>query len=145
MDKKRPLVGIGVIIKNKKGQVLLGLRKGSHGAGEWCCPGGHLEFGETFFQAAKRETKEEFGLKVSKCKVISLGEELRYIKSDGKHYIGIGIIAEYKNGTPKIMEKDKYEKWQWFSLKKLPRKLFQGTKLMINNYKTKKFYQEKNR
>ncbi|MFA6296495.1 MAG: NUDIX domain-containing protein [Patescibacteria group bacterium] len=145
MDKKRPLVGIGVMIKNKKGQVLYGLRKGSHGSGEWCFPGGHLELGETFFQTAIRETKEETGLIVKNCKLISLAEEFRYLKSDGKHYVNIGILAEYKGGIPKVMEPKKCLKWKWFSLKKLPKKLFQGTQLILKNYKAKKIYQEKNR
>ena len=46
-DKKYPRVGIGVMIQNEEGEILLGLRKGSHGAGEWSFPGGHLEMGET--------------------------------------------------------------------------------------------------
>lgn len=145
MDKKRPLVGIGVMIKNKKGQVLLGLRKGSHGSGEWCFPGGHLEFGETFYETAIRETKEETGLKVKNCKLISVAEEMGYLKSDGKHYINIGILAEYKGGIPRVLEPEKCEKWQWFSQNKLPKNLFQGTKLITKNYKSKKIYQEKNR
>ncbi len=145
MDKKRPLVGVGVMIKNKKGQVLLGLRQGSHGAGEWCFPGGHLEFSETLFQTAIRETKEETGLKVKKCKMISLAEEFRYLKSNGRHCVNIGVQAEYKSGVPKVMEKDKCLEWKWFSLKKLPKKIFQGTELVLNNYKAKKIYQEKNR
>ncbi|MDD3887579.1 MAG: NUDIX domain-containing protein [Patescibacteria group bacterium] len=145
MDKKRPLVGVGVMIKNKKGQVLLGLRQGSHGSGEWSFPGGHLEFGESFFQTARREAKEESGLIVGKCKLISVAEETRYLKSDDKHYVNIGILAEYRGGIPKIMEKDKCLKWKWFSLKKLPKKIFQGTELTINNYKAKKIYQEKNK
>ena len=44
-DKKYPKVGIGVMIQNADGLVLLGLRKGSHGSGEWSFPGGHLEMG----------------------------------------------------------------------------------------------------
>ena len=52
-DKKYPKVGIGVMILNDQNQVLLGLRQGSHGAGEWSFPGGHLEFGETVFETAK--------------------------------------------------------------------------------------------
>ena len=42
-EKKYPRVGVGVMIQNKKGEVLLGLRQGSHGAGEWSFPGGHNE------------------------------------------------------------------------------------------------------
>ena len=49
-EKKYPKVGIGVMIQNEKGEVLLGLRQGSHGAGEWSFPGGHLEFGEKIFE-----------------------------------------------------------------------------------------------
>ena len=63
-DKKFPKIGIGVMIENDEGDVILGLRKGSHGEGEWCFPGGHLDFGETIFEAAKREVKEETGLDV---------------------------------------------------------------------------------
>ncbi|MFA4941602.1 MAG: NUDIX domain-containing protein, partial [Patescibacteria group bacterium] len=38
-EKKYPRVGVGVMIQNEKGEVLLGLRQGSHGAGEWSFPG----------------------------------------------------------------------------------------------------------
>lgn len=61
---KRPAVGVGVLIFNDKKQMLLGKRKGSHGAGTWCNPGGHLEFGESFEQCAIREVEEETGLKI---------------------------------------------------------------------------------
>ena len=47
LEKKYPRVGIGVLIENENGEVLLGLRRGSHGEGEWSFPGGHLDFGET--------------------------------------------------------------------------------------------------
>ncbi len=142
--KKRPRVGIGVMIQNKKGQILLGLRQGSHGAGEWCFPGGHLEFGETIFQTAKRETKEETGLIINKFELISVADEMRYIKSDGKHYLNLGIKAQYERGKPKIMEPNKCKQWKWFDLNKLPSKIFEGTELTLKNFKAKKIY-KKNR
>lgn len=61
MEQNRPKVGVAVIIR-KDNKILLGKRIGSHGAGTWAFPGGHLEFGETPEQCAQREVFEETGL-----------------------------------------------------------------------------------
>ncbi|MBT4277901.1 hypothetical protein HOD96_04105 [Candidatus Falkowbacteria bacterium] len=45
-----------------------------------------------------RETKEEAGLDVDEFELISVADELRYIKTDNKHYLNIGIKAKY-NGV----------------------------------------------
>ena len=140
--KEHPRVGIGVMIQNEKGEALLGLRQGSHGAGEWSFPGGHLEFGETVFQTAQREVKEETGLDVNQFKLISVADEMRYIKSDGKHYLNIGVKAEYQGGEPKVMEPDKCKEWEWFSLDNLPKKMLEGTELTIRNFKAGEIYQQ---
>lgn len=139
-EKKYPKVGVGVMIQNKKGEVLLGLRQGSHGTGEWCFPGGHLEFGETVFQTAKREVKEETDLEVSEFQLISVADEMRYIKTDGKHYLNLGVKAKYQGGEPRLMELEKCLKWKWFGLDSLPKNLFQGTEMTINNFKAGKIY-----
>ena len=131
------------MIQNQNNQILLGLRKGSHGSGEWSFPGGHLEFGETIFETAKREVKEETGLIVNHCELISVADEMRYIKTDGKHYLNIGVKAIYEGGSPIVAEPDKCEEWKWFDLKKLPDRIFEGTELTIWNYKDNKIYQNK--
>ncbi len=141
MDKKYPRVGIGVMVMNDKQEVLLGLRQGSHGAGEWSFPGGHLEFGETVFTTAKREVKEETGLEINNFSLISVADEMRYIETDGKHYLNVGVKAEYKGGDPKVEEPDKCLEWKWFKLDSLPDKIFEGTELMIRNYLAHKIYQ----
>jgi len=133
-DFKFPRIGIGVMIKNDKNEVLLGLRKSSHGSGEWSFPGGHLEFGEKMFECAKREVKEEIGLDLNEFEIISVADEMRYIESDGKHYVNIGIKAKYNNGEIKNMEPDKCERWEWFSFDELPENLFEGTSLTLGNY-----------
>jgi 8-oxo-dGTP diphosphatase len=139
-DTKYPRVGIGVMIQNEKDQVLLGLRKGSHGAGEWCFPGGHLEMGETVFETAARETIEETGLEVNEFELISIADEMRYLKSDGKHYLNVGVKAVYNGGEAKIMEPDKCLEWKWFDLDKLPEEMFEGTDWIIRNFKAKRIY-----
>jgi len=141
-NKLAPKVGIGVLIQNDKNQVLLGERMGSHGAGEWCFPGGHLDFGETIAEAAIRETKEETGLDVSECKLISVADELRYIKTDNKHFLNIGIMAKYEGGEPKVMEPNKCKEWKWFSLEELPEKMLEGTELIMKNFKAGEIYQQ---
>jgi 8-oxo-dGTP diphosphatase len=139
-DKKYPRVGIGVMIQNKEGEILLGLRKGSHGAGEWSFPGGHLEVGETVFETAKRETKEETGLDINKFELISVADEMRYLESDGKHYLNIGVKGLYEGGEPIVIETDKCEQWKWFNIDDLPSNIFESTELMINNFRSNKIY-----
>ncbi len=140
---QRPLVGIGVMIQNKKGGVLIGLRKSKHGQGEWSFPGGHLEFGETIFETAARETREETGLVINKFELISVADQMRYIKTEGKHYLNIGVKSKYAGGKVKRMEPDKCAEWRWFSLDKLPRPLHEGTELTIKNFLAGKIYNPK--
>jgi len=139
-EKKYPKVGIGVMILNEKGEVLLGLRKGSHGEGEWAFPGGHLEFGEMVFETAKREVKEETGLDVEPVEIVSIADEMRYIKTDNKHYLNIGVKAIYQGGQLKIMEPDKCLEWKWFDLNNLPDKMLEGTQLSLENFKAQRIY-----
>lgn len=137
----RPRVGIGVLIQNNDGQILLGLRKGSHGEGEWAFPGGHLEFGETVFETARREVQEETGLNIEKFELISVVDEMRYIESNGKHYLNIGVRAFYESGEPKIMEPEKCVEWRWFGLDNLPDKIFEASEKTIRNLKQRIIYQ----
>lgn len=134
-DKPKPRVGVGVVILNDKNEVLLGLRIASHGTGEWSFPGGHLEFGETLFETAKREVKEEVDLDIDEFELISVCDEFRYIKTDNKHYLNLGLIGKYKGGEIKNMEPDKCKEWRWFSLDTLPENLFEPTGITLKNLK----------
>ena len=58
---RTPLTAANAIIFNERGEVLLTRRTDN---GQWCLPGGHMDFGESIAQTAVRETREETGLEV---------------------------------------------------------------------------------
>ena len=120
-DGKRPHVGISSMVVHEE-KVLLGRRLGSHGAGQWSTPGGHLEYGETIEACARRELFEETGLK---AKSLTLGPYTNdVIASDGKHYVTLFVFITEFEGSPACLEPEKCEGWQWFSLDRLPAPLF---------------------
>ncbi|RLJ07409.1 MAG: DNA mismatch repair protein MutT [Candidatus Aenigmatarchaeota archaeon] len=118
---ERPRIGVGVIVI-KDGKVLLGKRRGSHGKGSWCFPGGHLEFNESVEECARREVREEVGIEIKNLKMGPFTNDI--FKKEGKHYVTLFVISEYKSGEVRVMEPDKCERWEWFEWKKLPKPLF---------------------
>ncbi len=126
----RPKVGLGVIVL-KENKVLLLKRKGSHGAGEWSFPGGHLEFFETFEECAKRETKEETGLEIDVINKEPIAITNDFFKKEKKHYITLYIEAKYISGEPRILEPEKCEEIGWFDWGYLPTPLFLPIKNLI--------------
>ena len=127
----RPMVGVGVMIQNAEGKILMGLRQGSHGAGLWAFPGGSLEFGDSVMETARREVLEETGLVVGELVLVSVFEELQFVKTDGKHFLDLGIKAQYLGGEPQVMEPHKCKEWRWFSPYELPENMFDGSMVMI--------------
>lgn len=113
-------VGVGVVIF-KDGKILLGKRKGSHGAGGYGAPGGHQEYGETLAQTAIRETTEECGITIKNLRMICVSDLLKYLP---KHYTDIGFYAEWVAGTPRVLEPEKCEGWDWYDPENLPENVF---------------------
>jgi 8-oxo-dGTP diphosphatase len=139
-ETARPKVGIGIFLI-KDSHLLLGKRKGSHGEGEYALPGGHLELHETFEECVLRELLEETGsaIKIKKPKFLCVTNLRKYYP---KHYVDIGMLAEWVSGEAGVGEPDKKEFWEWYSLDKLPSPLFGCTENYIEAYKTGKTYFE---
>lgn len=125
MESRRPLIGV-VVMRND--QILLGKRKGSHAAGTWAFPGGHLEFGESVEDCARREVLEETGLKVLS---LELGPWVANIIDEQKHYVTLFAYVNDFEGELQLLEPDKCEGWHWFSPKELPRPLFPSIESLI--------------
>lgn len=123
-----PLVGVGVLIF-REGKILLGCRKGSHGAGDWSAPGGHLEYAETPENCASRETLEETGIDTGE---LIAGPYVSTVFSTlGKHYITLFMLSHRSSGQPALMEPEKCAGWHWFSPDALPEPLFAPLKTLI--------------
>ncbi len=67
----------------------------SHHPGQWSFPGGHLDFGETIFACAERETLEETGLVVRGVEIIATTNDV--FAEANKHYISIFAKCERIN------------------------------------------------
>ena len=131
-EENKTRVGMGVMIL-RDGKVLMGRRKTSHGVGEYAFPGGHLEYMESFEDYVRRETREECGVEIKNIKFLHVGNVFHYAP---KHYVNLVLLAEWESGEPQILEPEKIEDWQWYSLDNLPEPVFIQTGLAIESYKT---------
>ena len=131
-DFSVPRVGIGVMIF-KEGKILLGKRKGAHGAGEYAFPGGSLEMMESYEECVRRETLEECGIQVENIRFQLTANSFHF---EPRHYIKIGFLADWKSGEPIVLEPDKCESWDWYELNALPSPLFVYTRLLIQSFQT---------
>jgi 8-oxo-dGTP diphosphatase len=136
MEEQKPKVGIGILIL-KEGKILFGKRKGSHGEGEYAFPGGHLEYLESFEDCVKREIAEECGIEVKNIRFQLLANLIKYAP---KHYVHIGMLADWESGEPKVLEPDKCESWAWYNIESLPEPMFEACKIAIQAYKENKNY-----
>src|SRR3954471_19189311 len=59
-----PIVGVGAVIWNDRGEIVLIRRGQEPRLGEWSIPGGRLEWGESIREAIIREVREETALEV---------------------------------------------------------------------------------
>lgn len=132
MEQPRPKVGVGIMIF-KEGRILFSKRKGSHGQGEYAFPGGHLEYLESFADCARREIKEECGLEIKNIRFQFLANVTKYMP---KHYVHIGLLADWENGESEILEPEKSESWNWYEIDNLPQPMFEMCKIAIKSYKT---------
>ena len=146
MEKLRAKVGVGIMVLNSKGEILLGKRNddaekaGSdlHGEGTWTMPGGKLDFQETLEDGACREIFEEIGIKINpdKLKIISVSDEI----VPDNHYVTIGFLVENFEQEPKLMEPEEITEWKWYNLNNLPERVYPPSIKMIKAYSNKKIY-----
>lgn len=139
---KRPKIGIGIILENELGQILIGKRIGGH-APFYSIPGGHLEQGESFEEAAKREMLEETGVEIFEPVVCSVSNNLLTFAKEGIHSVSINVLAKKFEGEIKNLEPHKCEGWFWVDAKALPMPHFEASENAVQCYLKNSFYNQK--
>ena len=84
-----PAIGVGGLVFNHAGHVLLVARRNPPRAGEWHIPGGRLEPGENLTDCCAREIWEETGLRAKPGNIVAIADR----RIDGFHYVIIDFLA----------------------------------------------------
>ncbi|WP_029233296.1 NUDIX hydrolase [Butyrivibrio sp. VCB2006] len=117
-------VGCGVLIENDRGQLLLQKRSDT---GEWCVPGGALEPGETYIEAATRELHEEVGITVKDLELFGLysgdDREIHYPNGDVVYSLSVIFITKSYEGQISDSDSEVLEH-RFFDRKEIPDQLF---------------------
>jgi 8-oxo-dGTP diphosphatase len=128
--QRRVGVGVGVVLVDPRGgsapAVLVGLRKGSHGSGQWALPGGWLERGESIVGCALRELAEETGVPGADLLADACGARGRVLDVAPCANLEFGslsvfVVAAMGPGRaaaapPRVTEPDKCLEWRWLAL-----------------------------
>jgi 8-oxo-dGTP diphosphatase len=96
-----PLVGVGVVVLNVQGDILLVKRGKPPRAGEWSLPGGLIDLGERLEDAARREVWEECGIEIAIGGFVATFEPIVYDAAGEVeyHYVLIDYWATHIAGT----------------------------------------------
>ena len=114
----RPRVGVGAVLlsSSRPGCVLVGERLGSHGAGRWALPGGHLEFLASCEGCASAEVEEEVGLALAPARFHFITATNDPMPAEDLHYVTLFVtarVAEEELAAVTNREPDKCGGWAW--------------------------------
>lgn len=126
-------IGVCIIVRNTRGEVLLMKRAGAHAAGCWAGPGGWIDRSDkTLADVVRRELQEEVGLTLTKkptsiCATTEDHEDLNC------RTVTLYYLVDRWTGEPKILEPNKCSEIGWFSFHHLPQPLFPGLEAVLKD------------
>lgn len=116
-DSTRPVPVVRLIISDRDGRVLILRRhKSEYASGEWCLPGGKVDYGETVEESIAKELREETSLTCVASRFLFYQDSLP-MKPGGMHCINLYFECEVE-GTIRL--NDESSEFTWLSRSELP-------------------------
>ena len=118
-----PLVSIDLLIRNERGEVLLGKRLNRPAKDFWFVPGGRIRKGERVTAALARISQRELGVCVSDAKLLGVFDHLyedNFLSAPGvnTHYVVLGFAAQLPLGTT-LTPDDQHSELRWWRVEEL--------------------------
>ena len=114
----QPRVGVGVLLVDESGRVLLTLRKFPPEAECWSIVGGKVNFLETVESCAVREALEEVGLQIAIDRLLCITDHL--LPDEGQHWVSPAYLGKILGGSVQNCEPHKTREVRWFAMDELP-------------------------
>ena len=123
---KRSSYAVVGVVFNKEGKVLLGMSAlpDEFRKDKWCFPGGGHEKGETDYQTAVREVKEETGILTKPINLSSI------IDTESP---GVTFVALMRTGG-QIKMNEEFSDMDWFSINQLPKPMVAQNKRVLTKF-----------
>lgn len=108
-----PVVGTYILDSSDRLLLIKGYKWGD----QWLIPGGHIEYGESVFDTARREALEEVGLRVRPLGVATIFEDIfpREFRGGKRHFLYFEVFCRAAS-TKFRMDGDEVSECGWFSL-----------------------------
>lgn len=143
-NKKMPGVGVGVIIKNEEGKILLLLRNSDSKRadsdmrleGTWTPPSGKVKYGETIINASIRKVKEETNLDIDDLDIISVADDI----NEYAHFLTIGLYAHSYSNSIYLKKTKEHIQYGFFDIDNMPNNLCEPSEKIIKNYIENRIY-----
>ncbi len=116
-----PKVGVGVLLTDAEGRILLTLRKRPPEADHWSIVGGKLDYFEPLEACAIREAEEEVGVKITIERLLCVTDHC--LPSEGQHWVAPAYLGRIVAGDAANMEPEKTAEVRWFYRTALPANL----------------------
>jgi ADP-ribose pyrophosphatase YjhB (NUDIX family) len=131
--ERAPKVGVGAVVKDEHGRILLVLRKRAPEAGYWSLPGGKVDYMETIENAVIREIKEELDVEIGLDQLLCVTNHI--IPSEDTHYVAPTFLAHIIAGDVQNKEPHALGDVRWFPINDMPDKITMTTAYALKHLK----------